>query len=211
MPVVMGQLDQTFATEADSAVSLAKSAEDFFIRSLGSYKPIHHTRIEYLYELAYLRLFVSWEVFLEAAFLRYLCGHISSKYGAATMAGVPYYKNRKAAETAMLGGQDYVLWGSTKRALGIVKSHILNGRHEIVIAGSRGFLQNCAFIRNRVAHGQPDAIQKFNSAAMSLCGRSNFGTRPGRLLRAFDTTVIPNLRWIESLARKLKGLASAIV
>src|SRR5712672_2619521 len=41
-------------------------------------QPLDLNKLELLYELAYLRFFIQWEVFLEQSFLRYLCGYSSS-------------------------------------------------------------------------------------------------------------------------------------
>ena len=208
----MPKLDAMFSTEVDNAVAITKASERLFMQIGESYRPIHHTRIEHLYELAYLRIFISWEVFLEASFLRYLCGHRSVNHGIAVMTNSRNHeKTLDDAELLMLGGQDYFLWANVKKSLKKATSLIHNGRHEVVIAGSQGLLNHFAAIRNRIAHGQPDAVAKFENAAMALCGRRNFGSRAGRFLRAFDTTVSPHLRWIESIAATMKGLAAAIV
>jgi len=79
------------------------------------------------------------------------------------------------------------------------------------VKGARGRLDQYAKIRNRIAHGQPHAIREFELAAMILCGRRNFGSRAGRFLRTFDTTVTPQRRWIESIAEALKLFAGGIV
>lgn len=212
MPRMMAKCELAFAREVDQAVDLARAAERAHLKGIdGSYRPLHHTRIEYLYELAYLRIFISWEVFLEASFLRYLCGLHSHRHGAQVMAGgQPYHKTIDDAENAMLGNWHYFLWANTDKVLAMVKKHLDKGRHQTIIAAARGRLDNYAAIRHRVAHGQSDAILKFDNAAMALAGRRNFGSKAGRFLRAFNTSVSPPLRWIESIARVLKSLASAI-
>jgi len=217
MPRAMAGLDAWFSKEVDTAIRLAKSAETALVQIRSGartyHRPMHVTRVEYLYELAYLRMFISWEDFLEASFLRYLCGHQSPRFGRATRkAGTAYCKTLKAAEADMLAvkGWAYVRWGSTEIALQPVKGLLVGSRHQAVISGAKSRLNQFCDIRNRIAHGQPDAIKKFNAATMQLAHRT-FDDRAGRFLRDFDTTVVPNVLWIESIGRALKAYASAIV
>ena len=156
--------------------------------------------LESIYELSYLKVFVRWEDYLEASFLRYMCGY-QSRHGQATLVGgVPYYVTLAAAQTALLGNQHYVLWHGTQAVLTRVRRHVLNGPHESVIAAaqSRLFLTHAA-IRHRIAHGQEDARNKFYLATMSLAGRRYPGARAGRFLRHWDFNVSPPMRWLESI------------
>jgi hypothetical protein len=217
MPRLMPQLDVDFAKEVDKAVGLAKEAESMLFRSGGSeqrprYEPLHHARLELIYELAYLKVFILWEMFLEESFLYYLCGRESSNHGVAKMMPTKSFsRSLKDAENAMLAGKDYFLWSNAGKVLKMVKKHVDNGRHEIVVSASRGPLEHYAAIRNRIAHGQPDAIQKFNNAVLALSGRRNYGSRAGRFLRDIDTGALPQRRWLDSIARALKAYANAVV
>jgi hypothetical protein len=213
MPRTMANCASAFSKDVDHALTLTKSAEQMRLAAVVGYRfeSLHHTQIEYLYELAYLKMFIGWEVFLESSFLRYICGLSSSTHGPETMCGGrTYHRTLVDAEGAMLAGHDYFLWANTGKVLSMVRRHLDNSRHENVIAGSRAMLGYYAAIRHRIAHGQPNAIAKFDDAAMALARRRNFGSRAGRFLRSWDTSATPNLRWIESIARMLKQLAAAI-
>jgi hypothetical protein len=211
----MPRLEKRLAADIDKAVDFAKACERMRIlnaASGASYQSVHRTKIEDIYELAYLRLFVSWEDFLEASFIRYLCGHCTRRYASARLhGGLTYAATLAHAERVMLNGQDYVLWGSTKRALQCVRRTCARSRHEIVIGGTVGELQNYCAIRNRVAHGQPDCIRKFNAAVGALSKGGSYGRRAGNFLRGWDNSVSPPVRWIETIASRLKGIGNAIV
>lgn len=195
MPRPMAGLDAIFAKEVEDAVKLAKSAETALVQvDSGSglyHRQMHVTRIEYLYELAFLKMFISWEDFLEQSFLRYMCGHRSARFGLATMKkGASYCPDIKTAANDMLAAisspsrqKSYVLWGNTQMALDVAKAILVKSRHQLVIAAAKTPLNHYGAIRNRIAHGQQDAKDKFEYAAFQLAKRRGFDYRAGRFLR----------------------------
>jgi hypothetical protein len=50
------------------------------------------SRVEFLHELAYMRIFSAWETCLESIFYRSLCGYASNA-GQEAMVGGAYYPN----------------------------------------------------------------------------------------------------------------------
>src|SRR4051812_17195493 len=66
-----------------------------------------HRRV-LLYELAYLRDFNQWEVFLDSVFLRYLCGY--EFMGAAEKSLAPFSRDLAAAQVFLYSGRAYALW-----------------------------------------------------------------------------------------------------
>jgi hypothetical protein len=75
----MPPLAVQFRQRVSEALALARAGDMAAATPLGA--PLrsewHVARVELLYELAYLRIFVEWELFLEQTFLRYLCGYVS--------------------------------------------------------------------------------------------------------------------------------------
>jgi hypothetical protein len=221
MPRTMAGLDASFFREVNSALKLAISAETALVQigrgSRAYHRSMHPTRIEYLYELAFLKMFISWEDFLEQSFLRYMCGHLSARWGKATMkGGKAYCPDLKTANGDMLAAMnpkkpwDYIRWGSTKIALDAAKAVLTNSRHQILISAEKTTLDHFGAIRNRIAHGQLDAITKFEATAMHFAKR-RFDGRAGRFLRDFDRTGGRYMPWIMSIGISLKAYASKIV
>jgi hypothetical protein len=210
----MPKLDIAFAKEVDGSISLVQRAELFHLQdSSNSFRMIHHTQVEYIYELAFLRIFIAWESFLEASFLRYLCGMHSRTNGPAVLVGgVPYYKSLQDAEAAMLTYPytNYVLWGSSHHALKVATKHLVNSPHEVIISSARTRLENYCAIRNRIAHGQKDACAKFDLAAWALASKTYSGSRAGRFLRDRNRVSTREIRWIVEIATTLKALATSI-
>jgi len=56
------------------------------------------SRLETLYEMAYLRIFLAWEWFLEESFVRYLCGY-ANMHGPVRLRGAPYRRLQDAQAT----------------------------------------------------------------------------------------------------------------
>src|SRR5579871_6074183 len=113
MPKRIPRLDREFAAKALLAIGVVRAGEA--VRA--AREPIGArewtiSRLEALYELAYLRVFAAWEAHLEAVFCRSLCGYASSAGQERLVGGRAYYPSLAAAEAAMLGGRRYLLWHS---------------------------------------------------------------------------------------------------
>jgi hypothetical protein len=167
------------------------------------------SRLEALYELAFLRMFVAWETFCEDTFLRYMCGHVS-RYGQAVPV-LRHYATLAAAEAAYLGTRRYRAWYDPADVIARCQRHISNGRHEGVFSANRVWLDHLGKIRHRIAHGQKDAKHNFDLATNALAARVYLASRPGRFLRDWDTASAPRVRWLETLFANLGNLASQII
>jgi hypothetical protein len=167
------------------------------------------TKVEALYELGFLRIFVAWETLLEVSFYRYLCGY-KSRFGMATTTG-PYCRDIAAAEAAVLGGRRYRPWCDTATILTRCKTFIATGRHELVIARNSARLEQIAMIRHRIAHHQEDARSRFDAATMAIAHRRYPRSRPGKFLRDHNRSALPAVRWINQIVGDLTTYASQIV
>ena len=186
-------------------IILARTFKD---RSLAREWNLNKT--ELLYELAFLKLFIEWEKFLEETFLRYLCGYVSTKGQQAIMAG-SYYRTLSEAETAMLAGQKYVMWYDPNKVIARAMGFLRGSTHERVLASNSSRLSGLAAIRHRIAHGQADARSRFDQASRMFAGKRYKGSRPGRFLRDRAGIGPRPQRWLDLFANELLGLASQIV
>jgi hypothetical protein len=212
MPRATPPLAAQFAQQVDKALLIAEIGERIRISSpRGSVasRALHPARLEALYEMAYLRIFILWESFLEESFLRYLCGY-STTVGPAGLISSPY-KTLTAARTAMLGGRDYVSWSQPTRVEGLCRRFMVNGLHELIVQSNQARLEWFALVRNRIAHGSAYSKNQFDRATMGLVGRRYSGASAGRLLRDWILSVSPVERWIQSRATELKNLAAQVV
>lgn len=197
----------------NEAIALAR-AGDLVVTSVKVGAPLrrawHFSRVELLYELAYLRIFIEWESCLEQTFLRYLCGYASVLGTCTTVTDTKFYHDLATAQAAVLGGRQYALWHNPGVVILRAKQFFQSSFHETVVASNLTDLGHLAAIRHRIAHGQDDAKQNFDAATMNFAGRRYFGARAGRFLRDWDRTVTPQRRWIETLGSELVQLAQQI-
>lgn len=208
----MPPLASRFAESVMDAVEIAEAGEIAGAAPRGTSvrDAWPYPRIELLYELAYVRIFTEWELFLEQTFLRYLCGFHSS-LGAATMvSGLQYYKSIAAAESAVQGGRDFVLWHNPSHVAARSRRFFSSGLHETVVSANTMRLENFGRIRHRIVHSQTDAKNKFNAVAMALAGRRYPKARPGKFLRDKQVGVAPTKRWISHIGEELTNLAGMI-
>jgi hypothetical protein len=214
MPRTMPRFDLQFLAESARCIRIARTGEiirDAAVLGSVAHKELHRGRLEDIYELAYLRVFIQWESFLESSFIRYMCGH-QSRHGRAVMvAGTTYYQSINSAIVGMLGGNDYCLWHSSKKVIARSQQHFSASLHETVVRAARTDLDNFASVRHRIAHGQKDARKKFDNATMAFCGRRYPGSKAGHFLRDWDTRISPNIRWLESITQSLVTIAGLIV
>jgi hypothetical protein len=173
-------------------------------------------RLEALYELAFLRIFMAWETCLESVFYRSLCGYASSAGQEQLLAG-SYFPTLSAAESAVLGSQNYILWHDPRKVVQrcqkFIKSGVVGcpGLQETVISSNSARLAYLASTRHRIVHDQLDAKRKFDAASLAIAGRTYASSRPGKFLRDFDTSSSPPRRWLEVTILDLEGLARQIV
>jgi hypothetical protein len=214
VPQPMPPLSTKFRAAVAKALALAYAAE-LTMTSSPSGSPIrkqwHVVRVELLYELAYLKLFIEWEWFLEQSLLRYMCGCVSHCYSPIAAAALGAFCSSIASATkTVLVGRSYALWHNPKLVSDRARQWLSNCPHETVIISQKSTLENFAAVRHRIAHGQSDAKAKFDSATMALAGRRYRGSSAGRFLRDWDTSTSPQVRQLETLGNALAGLAGQI-
>jgi hypothetical protein len=207
----MPGLNVSFSLEVDRATQLARAGER--VRAGSPPKSIAReeltpTRLEALYEAAYLRLFLAWETFLEQTFHRYLCGHVSALGGCALTN--PPYTALVAAEAAVLGGHDFVSWADPTKVVRRSQRYMTDGFHETVLLSDQARLIHFQSIRNRVAHPSQFARNMFDAATRALALRRYPGSSAGRFLRdRAALTPYPKV-WLEVIADELVSLAHQI-
>jgi hypothetical protein len=173
-------------------------------------RSLYPARLEALYEMAYLRIFVGWEAFLEEVFLRYLCGYRSIHGFATLLPGTSYAASLAQAERAVLGGNRYVLWHSPGKVASRAHKFFSASPVDTVILSNTARLEDLAAVRHRITHAQEDARRNFDRATMAIAGRRYRGARPGAFLRYVDTSAVSPVRWLERLGQEVEGLAQQI-
>lgn len=209
----MPPLTKEFRARVDHSIALARAGElartnspaDSVVR-----KEFHLARLETLYEIAFLRIFVAWESFLEDVFHRYLCGFSCRGLQAPLKSGITYSPTIAHAQNRILGHHQYVLWHNPVRVIQRSATYFDRGPHEVILGSCIADLQHLASVRHRIAHAHTDARRKFDATTSALAGRRYRGAAPGRFLRDFDPTSNPPGQWLARLGSDLCGVAAQL-
>lgn len=212
MPRRMPDLTAALWNEAMEALSLPEAGE--VIRTHLSVEPaLRHQlsihRLQLMYEMAFLKVFTAWEVFLEETFIRYMCGYASSVGQQAPRSGA-FVASLPDARRTLLSGQRYLLWHAPAKIQARSQRFFINGLHESVIASNQSRMEWFASVRHYIAHKHDDAHQNFDLACMSLSGRRFRSSRPGAFLREKTSVNGIQLRWLEAISNEFVNLANQI-
>src|SRR5216684_2130995 len=111
MPRAMPPLAVEFGRRVADALALARAGDLAAAAPLTSLirQEWRVSRAELLYELAYLRIFIEWELFLEQTLFRYLCGYASGAGRIYAAVGGTFCATLHDAEISVLAGQAFVL------------------------------------------------------------------------------------------------------
>ncbi|MBX5047040.1 hypothetical protein [Rhizobium lentis] len=207
MPRSLPRFDLAFNAESLSALALVDRLEVAMVGAgRNDPKRIRLQDVELAYELAFVRLFTSWEVTLEQIFLRLMCGFNSGMGQAILCNGLAYSPTIGQAETLLLNGRQYLLWHNPDHVINRAAGMFLNSHYEQVLASAQQRLKHFAAVRHRVAHAQKDAAAKFDNATMALAGKRYRASRPGRFLRDRVANSNPPEQWLSMIASELESL-----
>ncbi|MGZ8846003.1 MAG: hypothetical protein ACXW3C_06020 [Pyrinomonadaceae bacterium] len=140
-------------------------------------------------ELAFLRVFLAWELFIEETFLLYLIGKNPPKGRAPYRFVFP--PNRKTAVGLVIPeGRDFVHWTTAQTIVARSERFFRDGKpFSPVLRGQLNALNEMRIIRNAIAHWQNIPQEKFKSLVRN---KSTTGTFPkGLTIGAFLTGIIP--------------------
>lgn len=162
-----------------------------------------------IYELAYLRAFNQWEIFLESVCLRYLCGY---QFMGSTETPVgAFAADLATAKANLYAGNAYLLWHNPQRVITRVNTKFAAGNRLATVIGSAlADIENFAAIRHRIAHDHQDARSKFDVACMRLAARRFRGSRPGAFLRIKTLHRGTPVSWLERICDDLCALAAQL-
>jgi hypothetical protein len=208
----MPPLSKAFSANAQEILDLALMAERLrshatMGQSIRQELTVQRTRL--FYEVAFLKLFASWETFLGDIIIRYLCGYTYAGQAEQVING--FARSLTDAQTRLLGNQSYVLLQNPTKIIGHINRLFQPGcRIAQVVSSFQQSLEDFANIRHRIAHDHQDARRKFDGASMRLAGRRFPGSRPGTLLRETTQFNGLNVRWLERIVRELEGITGQL-
>lgn len=166
-------------------------------------------QVEIIAELAFLRIFIAWENFLEASFLRYLVGAKSPSGYMPVRLITP--KNIGHALDLLCSGREYVKWNSTSEVIARSETCFRDGEpYKTVLESVRTVLNNLNTIRNRITHRSVVSMSKFNDFARKILGYGKRGMTPGRFLLT-KLPSDPQMTFLDYYVRNLETASIIIV
>lgn len=172
MRVSLSHVLKEIETQIDSSQDLITK-----VRNLG----IPRIQLEIIAELAFLRIFIAWENFLEGSFIRYLMGARSPSGYSPTRLVTP--KNMNHALDLISSGREYIKWNSACEVIERSEIYFRDGQpYKNVLEGATKDLNDMNTIRNRIAHKSTFSKNKFNDFVRRELGHGRRGMTPGRFL-----------------------------
>ena len=172
---------------------------------------ITRKRRDSMTELAFLRAFVGWEVFLEESFILYLLGQKPPRGRPPNRYTFPP-DLRAATEWVVPEGREYARWNiATQVAIRADRHFRSGGPFASVLRRNQNTLDEARFIRNAIAHDSESAYERFEQVV-----RNALGTLPPRLtvgafLGAFVPGTAPPVSFLEYYIEKIDFAARQIV
>lgn len=143
---------------------------------------LHQIQKESVVELAFLRIFIAWENFLEDSFLRYLIG------GRSCSGKVPQKfinpPNIKKAEEIIAGEKNkYIQWNLLEYIIPRSEIYFKDGEpYKNILQTIAVDINNMNKIRNRITHQSKRSGDDFKIFIRQEFGHGIKGMTPGRLL-----------------------------
>lgn len=209
-PPKLGTALNMFSRRLKEARELADDAYSWSIPAQpGAYPLITPRRRDTLTEVAFLRAFTSWEIFLEETFLLYLLGHKPPKGAPPYRYGFP--KNPDAAVEWCTDGKDYAKWNVSdvqRRA----NRWFRHGKpFTPALQGQQSRLSQLVTIRNAIAHESSSARSKFETIVRNELGALPPNATVGSFLLIAKPNITPPISFLEFYVREILGIARIIV
>ena len=202
---------EEFEDSVQNVLTFLNVAKNFkFIQADGSYKNIGVRQVELITGLVLLKIYLSWEEFIEDVFARYMCGAKSAS-GYAPSLNYSKEPNIAHAMATLLGGKNYLNWSAKKI---IDRGNRYFGRGEpfrTTVNAIISTLDEIIIIRNRFAHRSDFSAIEFRSVVLRWFGYVPRGIIPGRFLLAKNPSLGGGQSFIDYYTNILLGASYSIV
>lgn len=211
----MPDLADRFAASVEEALEIVASTEVLWLTAPPASAVRQHLRVDRLqalYESIFLRVFSTWENFLEEVSARYLAGYSCDIYTPIASSGSTLARTIVEARGRLYGGRRFLLWHDPIRVADRTANHLDQSPVEVVCRGEQILLEDLASIRHHIAHaGSRDSLNQFRTSAQRLTGNDYRG-QAGRLLRSPDfADPLNQPKWIRVFADRFIDLARRVV
>ncbi len=172
-------------------------------------KQLKVAQLEALYEATFLRIFASFESFIEDSLAHYMAGYATPTYTPAAATG-SLHTTVSGALSTLYGTRPFLLWHDMGKDIRRSQKYLVAAPVETALDANRTQLEAYAAIRHHIAHNSRDSRAKFEAAATSISGGKH-GGKPGRMLRSEDISDPLNTpKWIRNIVDDMGTTALAI-
>jgi hypothetical protein len=166
-------------------------------------------RRDILTEVAFLRAFTSWEIFLEETFLLYLLGHKPPRGAPPRRYGFP--RNQDAAVEWCTDGKGYAKWNVSDVQRRANRWFRYGKPFTPALQGQQSRLDQLVTIRNAIAHESSSARSKFEALVRRELGALPQNTTVGSFLNTTKPNFNPPISFLEFYVNEILRVAQNIV
>jgi hypothetical protein len=210
----MPALDADFARRVNETLKIVSSTETLWLTAPPASavrQQLKVPQLEALYESVYLRIFSTWESYIEDVLVRFMAGYETPGHRPVRVSPNSVLSSVRAARAHLYGNLDYLLWHNPVKAADRIARYVANSPIELTLRSQGVRIQAFADIRHRIAHDTDDSKVKFRSAALLVTG-NEYGGKPGRLLRSTDMSDPLNQpKWIRIISYELVSIAQSML
>lgn len=169
------QVLSEFTRELSNATQLVDTIE----QSPGA---LHQPQVDLIFELAFLKIFIAWEQFLENTFIRYMCG--ASSLSGEKPRRIVSVRFLDDALRVIYGNRLYADWTSVDVIINRANSFFDNGEpYATPLQSAAVELTSMKRIRNHIVHHSKKSREDFGKVFANIYGFRPQGMSAGRFLR----------------------------
>jgi len=195
------QVISEFTRELSNATKLLDNIET-------NHGALHQPQIDLIFELAFLKIFIAWECFLENTFIRFMCG--ASSLSGEKPTRIVFVRHLGQALKVICGDRPYADWVSVDIVVERANRFFDNGEpYATPLQSAAVELANIRRIRNHIVHHSNKSKEDFNGLLVSIYGFRPQGMTAGRFLRRHLN--IHGEQRIQEYANTLQSIAKMII
>jgi len=175
---------QVFDRQLADSLALTHRVQHYRVQLATRVRPLRPAAEDLVVEMAFMRMFLAWEDFLEESFVHYMTGAVPA-HGRKPVPIVVYGEIEHARKVVYGNGRKYTDWCEPSRVIDRAKLHFKKGEpFASAVAGASVHLMRMRTIRNRIAHRSTWAHEQFKGLLSEFYGSAATITTPGRALLA---------------------------
>lgn len=169
------QVFNEFKIELINAIELLDKIEN-------NPRVLHQPQIDLIFELAFLKIFIAWENFLENTFIRYMCGALS--LSGKKPIRIVFIRYLGQALKVICGDRPYADWVSVEIVVERASRFFDGGEpYTTPLQSAAAELTDIRRIRNHIVHHSSKSSGAFNTLLLNIYGFRPKGMTAGRFLR----------------------------